>query len=338
MAWKRSRVRIPSGPPSPSFSSPLPDQFHQAVCPVPIHREIPWGSVPPDDCSEFSAALRDPRFWTTSVFGPLSFRRYLRDQGLPHRGRTAESISVDYFERLPADLRQNDTMVLRLGRSPEDPTETGFALIRIPGAMRKAFFLFDEEVFVASEPVRFLPGISTKRLLPFTLLGTLTEDSATLLAFASGLLTHALELDEDASHILPARGNSAYSFKFRAHPSVELEMAHDRGQVEIDQIFVAKRKGVETVFIIESKFGARTRSLAKHKLVYPVLAIRRQAIGLPTVPVYIRIERIPEGLLYKIAVCDFDTSCEPPCLSDLRVSSSATYCLALPALGGKQNS
>ncbi len=287
-----------------------------------------------DDCSEFSAALRDPRFRATSVFGPRSFRRYLRDQGLPHRGRTAESISVDYFERLPADLRQNDAMVLRLGRSPENPAETGFALVRIPGAMRSAFFLFDDEVFTASEPVRFLPSVSTKGLLPFTLLGTLTEDSATLLAFASGLLTQALELDEDASRILPARGNSTYSFKFRAHRSIELELAHDRGQVEIDQIFVAKRRGVETVFIIESKFGARTRSLAKHKLVYPVLAIMQQSIGLPTVPVYIRIERVPVGLLYKIAVCDFDTTCEPPCLSDLRVSNAATYCLVLPTLAG----
>lgn len=48
---------------------------------------------------------------------------------------------------------------------------------------------------------------------------------------------------------------------------------HYKGQVEIDALFVGRRNRQETLFVIEAKTSNNFQSLAKHKLVYPVLAL-----------------------------------------------------------------
>ena len=46
---------------------------------------------------------------------------------------------------------------------------------------------------------------------------------------------------------------------------------HNRGQVEIDSLFIGRRRGEDVLFLLEAKQS--DRSLAKHKLVYPALAV-----------------------------------------------------------------
>ena len=97
---------------------------------------------------------------------------------------------------------------------------------------------------------------------------------------------------------------------------------HNAGQVEIDCLFVAKRGGRDTVFVLEVKSGAFS-SLAKHKLVYPVLGI------LPKVPedfevisVYVRIQHDGTSLTYNVAECEPLSETPTPTLTSLSVRSA----------------
>jgi len=79
---------------------------------------------------------------------------------------------------------------------------------------------------------------------------------------------------------------------------------HNKGQVEIDAMFLEKRNGKETLFVVEAKSDISHKSLAKHKLLYPVLGI---ASSIPKtieiVPVYIKVKASQRGIHYHIVEC-----------------------------------
>jgi hypothetical protein len=55
---------------------------------------------------------------------------------------------------------------------------------------------------------------------------------------------------------------------------------------------------------VEAKAGDEFDTLAKHKLLYPVLALRSGIPEyMPVVPVYLRVLRRPEGLHFFVAEC-----------------------------------
>ena len=103
------------------------------------------------------------------------------------------------------------------------------------------------------------------------------------------------------------------------------------GQVEIDALFFAPRNGKECLFLVEAKTGNGRRSLAKHKLVYPVLALRREIPrAIPIVPVYLHVERSDSEYRFHVAECELVVPAETlPVLCDLRVVSNRT--LVLPS-------
>jgi hypothetical protein len=219
------------------------------------------------------------------AFGPRSFQGYLAEYGLKAQN-TWQHISVDNQRRLAPELRETRTMVFRLG-SPEGEKHT------------------HQEVFADAKPELFIPPVPMRQLFAFTLLPKFTETSLVNLAIASGLLSHALGLDDAALPSVPATGQGTYSFTFSPHAELDLSWSHSKGQVEIDAAIIAKRRGEETLFVIEAKAGDDFDSLAKHKLVYPALALRSGVPQyVPLVPVYIRVLRRTDGLHFYLAECE----------------------------------
>lgn len=136
------------------------------------------------------------------------------------------------------------------------------------------YFLIDEEVFDSVDTQVYLPNTSVRSLFAFQLLPTLTETSLVNLALASGLLPKALGIEPSQEQIVPATGQSVFTFEFQPLSQSEVKLPHYQGQVEIDALFVGQRDGKECLFVIEAKSSRGFDSLAKHKLLYPVLALQ----------------------------------------------------------------
>jgi hypothetical protein len=264
---------------------------------------------------------------SSGLFGPTSFQGYAKQHGYNVSRKTCELISKDAIESLPMELRASQSMVLRLG-SAADGRGTAFAIVKVPDL--RDFFLMHEKVF-SNEPETFSATGSETNLMAFRLLPKLTETSLVNLALASGVLGSALQIDSTSQVLVPATGQSTYSFTFQPHQSVPTSLTHNRGQVEIDALFFAPRNGKECLFLVEAKTGNGRQSLAKHKLVYPVLALRREIPrAIPIVPVYLHVERSDREYRFHVAECELVVPAETlPVLCDLRVVSNRT--LVLPS-------
>ena len=254
-------------------------------------------------------------FW-----GPVSFRDYTVKHGFRARQQAPKYISIDHYLGLSAELRRAETMVLRLGDA--EGTGTQFGLARVPGDLG-SFFINDMEDDAEAET--FLPTTGLDQLFPFLLIGNMAEANLVNLGFASGLFGEALKLDQDCSQPFPARGNGRYTFPVRPHSSLDAIIEHRAGQVETDAMFVARRHGRQTLFVIEAKVGLGTRSIAKHKLVYPVLAVaERVPSDMPIVPVYVRILGSADGLSFCVSECEPLPRLTVPAIDELTVISRRT--------------
>jgi hypothetical protein len=221
-------------------------------------------------------------------YGPVSFRHYLRQHSLPYKD-TATAISVDSRRKLSTDLVDSNVMVFRLGNHP-GTNHTAFALARTREGWND-FFLEDDRLFSSLEIRSFDASRCNQDLTAFRFLPLLTEPSLVNLALASGLLGEALELDDAGSPIVPATGQSTYTFDVRPFADGP-SWTHRQGQVEIDSLFFATRNGKQVVFAVEAKRSDAFDSLAKHKLVYPYLALRNSLpSSMQIVPVYLRAVR-----------------------------------------------
>lgn len=268
----------------------------------------------------FEPAIAEMKRLDKSVFGPMAYREYRHAYGLIDSGsrQTATHISIDAFNLLPAQLRAEDTMVIRLGQGI-------FVLTRCPGALRE-FFLFDDELFPSKGAI-FMPSMTAEELIPYKLLPSLTEGGLVNFAFASGVLHHALNLDAHTA-TPPATSQSTFTFDFKAHPSIPTIFTHRSGQVEIDAMFVATRNNRPTLFVIEAK-ADETTSLAKHKLLYPILAVFAHVPkDMPIIPVYIRINCDTAGYHFRIAECIWEST-PISHISGIQVVSSSHWILPI---------
>lgn len=248
----------------------------------------------------FEPALRHLQPGEWSVFGPTSFRRYLEENGFGSRRiDTAAMISVDSLDRLAPELRDAGAMVLRLGKANDGPG-TQFALVGTPGRAED-FFLIDEDIYTQHDPEAYCPAGDPRDLLPYYLLPKLTERCMINLAFASGLIGYALNLDEPWPTTAPATGAGTFSFQVVPYPGAKA-LEHVAGQVEVDALFVGRRRGQETVFVLESKMGPPS-SLAKHKLVYAARAVSPRLGMPPLVPVYLRCQAEGSTVQYDFVEC-----------------------------------
>ena len=252
----------------------------------------------------FEAALKEMQQSGQGCWGPRGFQDYCRENGF-RAPDTAQFISVDTRLRLQPELVKAECMVFRLG-IPEGERNTQFGLAKCVDGWED-YFLLDDWLFRKVPPEMFLPTAPARHLFPFQLLPTFTETSLVNLALASGLMGHALRLEEPDLALAAATGQSTLSFQFRPHEQASAVWAHGRGQVEIDSLFTARREGRETVFIVESKAGAEFDCLAKHKLLYPMLAIRQKVPSyMPVVPVYLRVVKEADGYHFYFAECKLE--------------------------------
>ena len=236
------------------------------------------------------------------LYGPESFQDYLAKNHIPKKN-TAASISIDSYEKLARSLREKDCMVLRLGSS-ERGTGTQFVIVKAKNHLQD-FFLMDEDVFTISEPELFVPTQNLNTLKGYRIMPVLSETSLVNLALTSGLLSHALEFDSKQVPGAPTTGKSTFSFRFQPHSKISKIVEHRNGQVEIDALFVEQRKGKDTLFIIEAKSDLQHRSLAKHKLLYPVLSVTENVSEeVVIVPIYMKIIKRKEAYLYHIVECE----------------------------------
>lgn len=256
----------------------------------------------------FRPALEQMASARTDSFGPASFQGYLKANRLEPT-KTWDAISVDNLGRLSPELRDAGVMVFRLGVSG-DRRHTAFALASCKNGWDD-YFLQDRKLFSTVEPESFVPSGVDRDLLAFRLLPALTETSFVNLALASGLLGAALGLDDPLRPIIPATGKSTFTFQFRPHPLINATWTHDRGQVEIDAIFVARRAGRDVLFVVEEKTTSDPDMLAKHKLVYPVVALVGSVPAeMEVVPVYLRA--LPKRGMIEFLVCECTVDREHP--------------------------
>lgn len=264
----------------------------------------------------FSYALRSLG-GVDGITAPMSFRDYVKASGVDIRRTTPEYISIDSYGRLPVLLRKASAMIFRLGES--EGTGTQFSIVQVTDHLRD-FFVFDDDVFSAVPVDTYLPEASVRALFPFSLLDHSAETNAVNLAFASGVVAEALELDQPAA--IPATGRGRYSFAFRPHSSLEGVLQHRLGQVEVDAAFVGRRRGRQCLFVLEAKVTGSAGSLALHKLAYPCLAFRpRVPADLPIVPVYLRVSRSEEGVTFNFALFDDISHGEELIIDRMRTSS-----------------
>ena len=251
----------------------------------------------------FEPAIAEMRREGSASFGPMSFRGYLRQHNLPNKD-TATAISVDSLSKLSKDLVEANAMVFRLGNN-SGTNHTAFALARNRAGWSD-FFLEDHHLFSSLNVRAVVTANSEQDLSAFRFLPKLTEPSLVNLALASGLLGEALNLDEPMVPIVPATGQSTFPFDVRPFEEGP-NWTHRQGQVEIDSLFFARRNGEQLVFVVEAKRSNAFDSLAKHKLVYPYLALRSSLpTNTPIIPVYLRAVRNGDFWDFFVCECAFE--------------------------------
>ena len=262
----------------------------------------------------FGPALSQMRQAASDTFGPKPFRDYIKEHNLSH-STTASAISVDNISRLARDLTAAKVMVFRLG-SNSGQKITSFALARCRKGLAD-FFLQDAELFESVAVEEFSAAGAHLDLAAFKFLPRLTESSVVNLALASGILGEALDLDDPRRPIIPATAQSTFTFEVKAYTDTPA-WSHQRGQVEIDSVFFAKRNGKQTLFAVEAKQSAQLSSLAKHKLVYPTVALRSVPLEKrpPVVPVYLRALRQAGAWVFYVCECSLPVD-SPPAISSL---------------------
>lgn len=266
----------------------------------------------------FGAALAEMTNQSQLTYGPRSFKQYLKDNNQPDR-RTWKKLSIDSPRRLPPELKGAHTMVFRLGARGDD-NNTHFALARCQTDWRD-YFLLDSDIAEQATPELFIPSASMRRLFAFQLLPKMTESSLVNLALASGMMEHALGLEHQDGVSIPATAQARFTFAVRPHALLDACWDHTRGQVEIDALFLARRQGVENLFIVEAKSDT-SDGLAKHKLVYPYAALRTEIPSyMEIVPVYLRSYSEEDGRHFVITECEMTQSNGIPNVSGLTAST-----------------
>ncbi len=127
------------------------------------------------------------------------------------------------------------------------------------------------------------------------MLPSFSETALVNFSLSSGLLYDFLKIKNN-KNIFTVNSSGNYTFNFKPLSNFDTFLTHNRGAVEIDSFFIAKRNNVKHLFIIEAKMirtgrggGLQHKSLAKHKLLYPILSIKDNiSENITVTPVYIR--------------------------------------------------
>ena len=280
----------------------------------------------------FLKAIEDINEKKLQYYGPKSWISYIKENFLsyPGKGRTPEFISIDYLEKLDLDLKKNKLMIFRLGVGHKDVSGVSFLLVKTNDF--KNFFLYDSDLFDKTKLKKFkLNRNILNKLHPFFWLKEYSETSLVNFGVSSGLLAHAL-LDKGENFVLPVTVKSTFSFNVRPLSTLNKEFKHIKGQVEIDAILFGKKDGEYKIFVIEAK-NSRTgkyqlKTLAKHKLVYPILGYVNTEIpnNIEIIPVYLKTIVGKDFFEFNIAKCSLpDPRKIMPSIDELKFVSAKRY-------------
>lgn len=255
-------------------------------------------------------------------FGPKEFLTYCREINFSPTGKTAQYISLDFYEKLPKELKDNEVMVLRMGGGQK----TNFVLFKTNNNL-KNFFLHDEEIFSGVVSRTFMPQVEMRELIPYYLMPTRSETTFVNFALSTGVFHKALGLDGNTKITMPATGKSTFSFDVKVHSSINHTFQHQTGQVEIDGIFLGQRNGEDCLFVLEAKNSVSNTSLSKHKLVYPILSIAQSVPqDIKIIPIYMKSIEHNKFFEFKIAECEFkDPRNELKAIDDLNLVKSVGF-------------
>lgn len=255
-------------------------------------------------------------------FGPKEFLTYCREINFTPKGTTAQYISLDFYEKLPKELKDHEVMVLRMGGGQK----TNFVLFKTNNNL-KNFFLHDEEIFSGVVSRTFMPQVEMRELIPYYLMPTRSETTFVNFALSTGVFHKALGLDGNTKITMPATGKSTFSFDVKVHSSINYTFQHQTGQVEIDGIFLGQRNGEDCLFVLEAKNSTTNSSLSKHKLVYPILSVAQSVPqDIHIIPVYMKSIEHDEFFEFKIAECEFsDPRIDLKAIDELRLVNSIAF-------------
>ena len=243
----------------------------------------------------FELAIKELIESNSYIGEPEPFQSYLKRTGIDlsiNSSRTANLISIYSIKGLHKQLREAKCTVFRLG-SPKGQTYTNFALARVYKDWSD-YFLIDDKIFIG-EPEEYLIKDISKNLDLYKLLPSFSESSLVNFSLSSGLLFDFLGIRNDKS-IFPVNSRGNYTFNFKPLSHSDKVLTHHNGSVEIDSFFIAKRNNKKHLFIVEAKMiktgrgsGIQHKSLAKHKLLYPILSMKDKiSENLIVTPIYIR--------------------------------------------------
>ena len=235
----------------------------------------------------WSSALSDMRQLKNTIYGPTSFINYCKEYGIKPSGGTANHISIDHFERLHKQLKENHCMVLRLG-SANARSGTNFALVKHDN--NREFFFFDKEIFTADSETFEIPQSIRNALSIINLFDKPSEMMLVTYLLSSGALGEVLALDKDDAYYSPLTGRNCFTFSYNPAPGYP-KLIHENGQVEIDAVFTAKRCGKPVIVVAEAKTdNGRYTSLAKHKLYYAYKAVKQVCKkNFDVIPIYLKL-------------------------------------------------
>lgn len=234
-------------------------------------------------------------------YGPKEFLTYCREIGFHPKGSTAQYISLDFYEKLPKELKESNVMVLRMGGGQK----TNFVLFNTDNNL-KNYFLHDHEIFTNTPSQTFMPTVEMRELIPYYLMPIRSETTFVNFALSTGVFHKALGLDDSTKITMPATGKSTFTFDVKIHSSIDTTFHHKSGQVEIDGIFLGRRNGDDCLFILEAKNSRKDSSLSKHKLVYPILSIAKSVpLDIKIFPIYMKSVEHKDFFEFKIAECSF---------------------------------
>ena len=240
----------------------------------------------------FELAIKELYESDSYVSRPESFQNYKKRANIKIKNiRTAQMLSIYAIKDLQKELFDANCTIFRLG-SPKGESYTHFAIAKYYNDWSD-YFLIDDDIFSNNEVQYVIDNKEVKYL--FKLLQVLSESALVNLSLASGVLYKALNIKTDYQNIIPAVSAGSFTFDFKPLSNSNCRLTHHQGQVEIDSFFIAERNNIKNLFIVEAKLtnkkikGKKRYSLAKHKLLYPILAMKNNIPStLNVIPVYIR--------------------------------------------------
>ena len=256
---------------------------------------------------------------------PREWQAFLHSRGISTSRKSPEFLAPDDLNKLNAQLREANCMIFRLGAAGGG-SKTHFSIVSCKSLEDQ--FISNQTVLAACTDQLFFPTVPARELFSFGLIPNATENGLVNLALCSGIMDDALGIEQRAT--LPAKGNSMYTF--RVCPTSEqpnLALEHVTGQVEIDSVFLGKKSGDDTIFVVEAKRLKGRRGISKAKLVYSTLAVQSLLkFPLKVQTVYLLFDRpAPDTIRFVVAPCQWSTQF----ISDITVDMSKVRSYLLPA-------